>query len=102
MARVPRAIAAALHTVILASAVVVTAAALPANAVACSTSSGVGRDSAWISEGAGSSCTYIAVRHYYDPVWSASNYWTSWYGGSGSYYSTRETPVLIRYQTETY
>jgi hypothetical protein len=44
------------------------------------------------------SCGYIAVRHYYDPVWSGSNFWTPWHGGYGSTYSTQNTPVLVMVQ----
>lgn len=25
-----------------------------------------------------STCTQVAVRHLYDPVWSSTNYWTGW------------------------
>ena len=27
-------------------------------------------------------CTQVAARHYYDPIWSANNYYSAWkYGG---------------------
>lgn len=39
-------------------------------------------------------CSYIAIRHKYDPVWSSLNYWTGWSGGYGSYYVTLRTPYL--------
>lgn len=48
----------------------------------------------------GNSCTYLAVRHRYDPVWSANNYYTAWSGGYGSEYRDREDPELLFLQTQ--
>lgn len=49
-----------------------------------------------------STCTYIGIRHYYDPIWSANNYWTSWYGGTGKSYTTPKNPVLTRHEATGY
>ncbi|QZN85175.1 hypothetical protein [Cellulomonas sp. C5510] len=49
-----------------------------------------------------SQCQAVAVRHYYDPVWSANNYWTAWHGGQvmGHTYYTPDTPVYIKHSTQ--
>ncbi len=59
-------------------------------------------DSAWVMNVGG--CFYVGVRHYYDPVWSTSNYWTSWHGGNGvnHQYFTPDSPVYIKHQTESW
>ncbi|WP_149203566.1 hypothetical protein [Actinotalea subterranea] len=55
----------------------------PAQAVACNyagyiTYSGDYARTTDVSGG----CTQVAARHYYDPVWSSNNYYSSWkYGG---------------------
>ena len=48
----------------------------------------------------GNSCSYIAIRHRYDPVWSANNYYTAWSGGAGSLYRDREDADLLFLQTQ--
>lgn len=55
---------------------------------------------AWI-QNTGGGCSYIAVRHRYDPVWSNYNYWTSWSGGfgAGPYY-TQYNPEFLYYETQ--
>jgi len=47
-------------------------------------------------------CSYIGVRHYYDPVWSANNYWTAWKGGAGSSYTTANNPVVVFHEATGY
>ena len=47
-------------------------------------------------------CNYVAVRHRYDPEWSANNYYTAWVGGVSfyvAYYTPRE-PVLLWHETQ--
>ncbi|WP_282944534.1 hypothetical protein [Cellulomonas endometrii] len=72
-----------------------------ASAVACNVRSGkTAGDAAWV-QGLGD-CQAVAVRHYYDPVWSTNNYWTSWSGGTSMLvpYYTPDTPVYIKHSTQ--
>nr|WP_297427596.1 hypothetical protein [uncultured Actinotalea sp.] len=39
-------------------------------------------------------CAIVRVRHFYDPVWSGTNYWTSWYSG-GDVATTPRTAELV-------
>lgn len=72
--------------------------ATPASASSCDLYDKINYDSAEIRD-YGRSCSYIAVRHGYDPVWSNYNFWTAWYGGYGDWYNTPDTPVLFAVQT---
>lgn len=72
-----------------------------ASASSCDVRSGkTAGDSAWVM--GMSQCQAVAVRHYYDPVWSANNYWTAWHGGQvmGHTYYTPDTPVYIKHSTQ--
>lgn len=46
-------------------------------------------------------CSSVSARHYYDPVWSGTNYWTSWYYG-GDVAQTPRTAELIKGQHSGY
>ncbi|WP_282944537.1 hypothetical protein [Cellulomonas endometrii] len=48
----------------------------------------------------GTTCSYLRIRHYYDPVWSGTNYWTNWVGGTGSSYTTANNPVVVYHTVE--
>ena len=47
-------------------------------------------------------CSYIGVRHKYDPVWSMNTYWTAWHGGSADQYWTPRMPVLFLADTNAW
>jgi len=73
-----------------------------ASAVGCTVRSGGSSSthSAWIYD-PDSTCSWIRVRHRYDPVWSMNNFWTQWAGGSGNGpYYTASTAVYLYYETE--
>lgn len=77
------------------------AAASPVSASSCDVRSGKAEaDAAWVMGYSG--CQYVAVRHRYDPVWSANNYWTAWSGGATMLvpYYTTNTPVYLRHSTQ--
>lgn len=40
-------------------------------------------------------CGTLGVRHQYDPVWSSTNYWTSWYSTTGDAVQTPATAELF-------
>ena len=39
-------------------------------------------------------CTQVAARHYYDPIWSANNYYSSWKYGSDVAQSTPAAELI--------
>lgn len=43
----------------------------------------------------------VGVRHLYDPIWSNTNYWTSWDWGP-SYANTGSNPELVQYDAAIY
>jgi hypothetical protein len=68
---------------VVAAPTVLLGAGSPAQAVACQYAAYItfSGDYARTTDVSGG-CTQVAARHYYDPIWSANNYWTSWkYGG---------------------
>lgn len=72
-----------------------------ATAASCTVRSGkADSDAAWVQGYSG--CRSVGVRHYYDPVWSGNNYWTSWYGGTSMLipYYTPHTPVYVKHSTQ--
>ncbi len=76
----------------------------PASAATCGVRSGraVSSDAAWVLNVG--TCFYVRVQHYYDPAWSMHNYWTNWYGGSGTSwaYYTPNTAVYVKHRAEAW
>ncbi len=60
----------------------------------CPVSGGQGSSNAWVTDYP-DNCYQIYVKHQYDPSWSTSNYWTSYYSTTGSYVSTPSNPTRI-------
>jgi len=73
----------------------------PARAAECGVLSWDSNDQAFIVDYA-RNCSWLNVRHKYDPVWSFNNYWTSWYGGYGDAYNTPQNPVLYLVGTQAW
>ncbi len=80
-----------------------TAIAPTAHASGCTVRSGASYTShtAWVM-GVSLACNYMGVRHRYDPVWSNSNYYTSWSGGyvEGTPYYSEYAPSLLWHETK--
>lgn len=69
----------------------------PAKAATCNASLTWSRPDDYATNIAFSGCSMVSVRHLYDPVWSSTNYWTSW-DYDVSWASSTPTAELIRGQ----
>lgn len=67
----------------------------PAQAVACQYAAYItySDDYARTTDVSGG-CTQVAARHYYDPVWSTNNYYTSWKFGADVAQSTAAAELI--------
>jgi hypothetical protein len=72
--------------------------ASPANAAFCGYNGYIKTvdDYAYTQQVSGSSCSRIGARHQYDPVWSNSNYWTSWKYSTGKYVASTPTAEIFK------